>query len=179
MSVGPEFGLGDNVRVKPHVEGFSNTLGKVTSVVEPIFLDGSYKYYVKLTSGSGIYLSEQDLTFDVTQEFVRMPPTTEYVATTQVQSDGGPSNYYDFPSEWQTFNDFIEYKSVNQWKGFSFHLGNIGKAICRWGDKGGTTIEYDAKKIIYSATRVLKMIVGVDKTREYLKVLLDDEQFKG
>lgn len=97
----------------------------------------------------------------------------------KIQSDGGPSGYYDFPESWNTFNDFIEHKSEKQWLGFSFHLGNIGKAICRWGDKGGTSIEYDAKKIIYSAVRVLKMIIGVNKTREYLKSLLDDEQFKG
>lgn len=95
-----------------------------------------------------------------------------------VVSDGGPASYYDFPESWTTFNDFIESKSQRQWKGYSFHLGNIGKAICRWGDKGGTTIEYDAKKIIYSACRVLKMIVGKDKLREYLNTILNDEQFK-
>lgn len=95
-----------------------------------------------------------------------------------IESDGGPSNYYDFPSSWGTFNDFIEHKSINQWKGYSFHLGNIGKAICRWGDKGGTTEKYDAKKIIYSACRVLKMMVGAKGVREYLNTLLDDPQFK-
>lgn len=97
---------------------------------------------------------------------------------TTITSDGGPSSYFDFPGDWTTFNDFIEYKSRVQWLGFSFHLGNIGKAICRWGDKNGTTIEYDAKKIIYSAIRVLKMIVGVEETRNYLLKLLDDPQFQ-
>jgi hypothetical protein len=98
--------------------------------------------------------------------------------TSKVTSDGGPAPYYDFPPDWNTFNDFLEYKSVNQWKGYSFHLGNIGKAICRWGDKGGTTETYDAKKIIYSGCRVLKMMVGTEKLREYLQSLLDDDQFK-
>ena len=105
---------------------------------------------------------------------IKETPVVEH----KIESDGGPSDYYDFPSSWGTFNDFIEYKSENQWKGFSFHLGNIGKAICRWGDKDGTTEEYDAKKIIYSACRVLKMLVGTEKTRQYLQSLLDDEQFK-
>ena len=93
-------------------------------------------------------------------------------------SDGGPSDYYNFPKSWTTFNDFIEYKSETQWRGFSFHLGNIGKALCRWGDKDGTSIEYDAKKIIYSGVRVLRMIVGTERTRDYLQRLLDDPQFK-
>jgi hypothetical protein len=94
------------------------------------------------------------------------------------RTDGGPSDYYDFPASWTTFNDFIEYKSEAQWGKFSFHLGNIGKALCRWGDKDGTSIEYDAKKIIYSSVRTLKMIIGTTKTREYLQRLLDDPQFK-
>tara|TARA_R110002012_G_scaffold23959_2_gene80823 strand:+ start:1712 stop:2041 length:330 start_codon:yes stop_codon:yes gene_type:complete len=94
-------------------------------------------------------------------------------------SDGGPSSYYDFPPHWNTQNDYIEHKSKYQWKEYSFHLGNISKALTRWGDKDGTSVEYDAKKIIYSAARVLKSVIGVDKLREYLNSLLDDPQFKG
>ncbi len=93
-------------------------------------------------------------------------------------SDGGPSSYYDFPESWTTFNDFIEYKSEAQWGHFSFHLGNIGKVLCRWGDKQGTLISYDAKKIIYSGCRVLKMILGTEALREYLHRLLEDPQFQ-
>jgi hypothetical protein len=96
----------------------------------------------------------------------------------KINSDGGPTDYYDFPASWTTFNDFIEHKSQTQWRGFSFHLGNIGKALCRWGDKKGTTEEYDAKKIIYSGVRILKMIIGTGATRRYLQRLLDDPQFK-
>lgn len=96
----------------------------------------------------------------------------------KIIADGGPQKYYDWPSEWNTLNDFIEDKSVKQWKGYSFHLGNIVKAVTRWGDKSGTTEEYDAKKIIYSGARVLKMIVGKEKLRAYLQSLLDDPQFK-
>jgi hypothetical protein len=95
-----------------------------------------------------------------------------------IKSDGGPSSYFDFPASWTTFNDFIEHKSEHQWGKFSFHLGNIGKAICRWGDKSGTTEEYDAKKIIYSGVRILKMLIGARATRDYLQRLLDDPQFK-
>jgi hypothetical protein len=100
------------------------------------------------------------------------------VSDTKIKSDGGPSSYFDFPASWTTFNDFIEHKSEHQWNKFSFHLGNIGKAICRWGDKNGTTEEYDAKKIIYSGVRILKMLIGAKATRDYLQRLLDDPQFK-
>lgn len=93
-------------------------------------------------------------------------------------SDGGPSGYYDWPANWNTLNDFIEYKSKYQWKEYSFHWGNVVKALTRWGDKEGTTEAYDAKKVIYSGARVLMMIVGKKETRKYLKSLLEDTQFK-
>jgi hypothetical protein len=96
----------------------------------------------------------------------------------KIESDGGPSNYYDFQPHWVTWNDLADDRSVSQWKEHSFHLGNIGKALMRWGNKGGTTKEYDARKIIYSALRVLQMLKGKDEVRRYLQSLLDDPQFK-
>lgn len=93
-------------------------------------------------------------------------------------SDGGPSTYYDFPGDWTTLNDYIEYKSERQWGADSFHLANITKAGCRWGGKGGTTKLYDAKKIIYSAARIIKRLEGNEGLRGYLNSLLEDEQFK-
>lgn len=93
-------------------------------------------------------------------------------------SDGGPSGYYDFPPHWTTLNDYIEYKSKWNWKEHSFHIANIVKATCRWGDKSGTTIEYDVRKIIYSAARVYKAIMGTKALRDYLTSLLEDKQFQ-
>ena len=98
--------------------------------------------------------------------------------TSKVVSDGGPSKYYDFLNGWQTWNDLADYKSVKQWKEHSFHLGNIGKAIFRWGEKDGTSKTYDAKKIVYSGLRVLLMLEGKDKVEKYLTDLLKDRQFK-
>tara|TARA_R110000823_G_scaffold235772_1_gene361669 strand:- start:85 stop:462 length:378 start_codon:yes stop_codon:yes gene_type:complete len=95
-----------------------------------------------------------------------------------VISDGGPSGYYDFYSNWKTWNDFADYKATAQWKEHSFHLGNVGKVLCRWGDKVGTSKSYDARKIVYSGLRVLMMLEGKRKVREYLEKLLEDEQFK-
>ena len=96
---------------------------------------------------------------------------------TEINSDGGPTSYYDFPEDWVTWNDLADYKATHQWKAYSFHLGNIGKAIYRWGEKNGTSLEYDAKKIVYSGLRVLVMMVGKQKTRDYLVSLLKDKQF--
>lgn len=92
---------------------------------------------------------------------------------------GGPSSYYDMPfSEWVTTNDMMEYLAEHKWGRYGIHLKDIFKGICRWGDKEGTTLVYDAKKIIYYGVRILQLAVGREKMREYLKELLNDPQFK-
>ena len=96
----------------------------------------------------------------------------------KIKSDGGPASYYDFLPDWQTLNDYIEYKSEDQWGADSFHLANITKAGCRWGDKDGTTKTYDAKKIVYSALRILRRLSGKAEVQKFLKELMDDPQFK-
>lgn len=96
----------------------------------------------------------------------------------QKKSDGGPSSYYDFPAGWSTFNDFLEHKAVNQWGAYSLHMKDIGKAICRFGVKEGTSNAYDARKIVYSGLRLLGMIEGPEAMRAELEKLLADPQFK-
>lgn len=96
----------------------------------------------------------------------------------KIKSDGGPSSYYDFPKGAITLNDLIEHKSDTQWLGDSFHLSNITKAAWRWGDKEGTTKEYDARKFIYSGCRLLMKYAGVSAVRKTLQDLLDDPQFQ-
>lgn len=99
-------------------------------------------------------------------------------ANNKIKSDGGPSAYYDFPSGAITLNDLIEHKSDKQWLGDSFHLSNIVKAAWRWGDKEGTTKEYDARKFIYSGCRLLMKYAGVSAVRKTLQDMLDDPQFQ-
>ena len=84
----------------------------------------------------------------------------DYVAATHepkdktlATSDGGPSAYYDFPPA-NTLNDLIEYR------GMSFAQGNIFKACFRLGLKDGAPPEYDLRKIIYYAQRMLNQIEG-------------------
>lgn len=96
----------------------------------------------------------------------------------KIISDGGASAYYDFPAGAITLNDLIEYKSDKQWLGDSFHLSNIVKAAWRWGDKEGTTKEYDARKFIYSGCRLLMKYSGVKAVRQTLQAMLDDPQFQ-
>lgn len=94
--------------------------------------------------------------------------------------DGGPSPYYDFPfKEWETTNDMMEYLAANKWGPEAIHLKDIFKGLCRWGQKNGTDTLYDTRKIIYYGARVMRMLVGEQKTREYLQELLDDKQFGG
>lgn len=93
------------------------------------------------------------------------------------ESDGGPSGYYDFDPGWCTFNDFMEYKALHQWGAYSLHLKDIGKAVCRYGAKAGTTDAYDARKIVYSGLRLIGMIEGKEAMRAELERLLYDKQF--
>jgi hypothetical protein len=93
--------------------------------------------------------------------------------------DGGPAEYYDFPKDYNTLNDVIEWKGETSWLGDSFHLGNIVKAAWRWGIKSGTSKEYDARKFMYSGARLLMKYVGKEKLRETLQKMLDDKQFGG
>lgn len=96
----------------------------------------------------------------------------------KIKSDGGPSAYYDFPADANTLNDLLEYKGDKQWLGDSFHLSNVVKAAWRWGDKEGTTKEYDARKFIYSGCRLLMKYAGVSAVRKTLQAMLDDPQFQ-
>ena len=94
-------------------------------------------------------------------------------------SSGGPSAYYDMPySTWVTTNDQMEYLAEHKWGKYAIHLKDIFKGLCRWGDKSGTTVEYDSRKIIYYGCRVLMMVVGAAELRVYLNELLDDKQFQ-
>lgn len=94
------------------------------------------------------------------------------------KSTGGPSSYYDFKEGWVTANDIIDSHSMDRWGAHSWHLANIFKAVWRWGSKEGTTQEYDARKIVYSALRLLMMITDKETVREYLTTLQKDPQFK-
>jgi hypothetical protein len=98
---------------------------------------------------------------------------------TNKTSSGGPSAYYDMPySTWVTTNDQMEYLAEHKWGKYAIHLKDIFKGLCRWGDKSGTTVEYDSRKVIYYGCRVLMMVVGTAELRVYLHELLDDKQFQ-
>lgn len=117
-------------------------------------------------------LGDIDFIFD---EWFKAAEVTEE----PIKSTGGPSKYYDFPFyKWNTVNDQLEYLADKVWGKYSVHFKDIFKAGFRWGGKDGTTEEYDAKKIVYSGLRLLIMIGGKKMATDYLKELLEDEQFK-
>lgn len=68
---------------------------------------------------------------------------------TQV-SDGSSASYYTLPDGAAELADLIDAKNMN------FNVGNIFKASYRLGEKGGTSDEYDLRKIIFFANRELK-----------------------
>lgn len=94
------------------------------------------------------------------------------------KSDGGPAKYYDFNPDWVTLNDLMEDKAMNQWGPYSLHFKDIVKACFRFGVKDSADKEYDTKKILYSALRLLVMIRGRTYVNSYLRELLEDPQFK-
>ena len=174
-----KFKVGDKVVItgNSHVHGFN--IGETVVVIEVDTTDSDYRCH-----GEGVhdiwYCAEGDI------ELVSYSPSeynpeskpSHYNQEGSIKSNGGPSKYYDFEPDWATWNDFADYKSTHQWKEHSFHLGNVGKVLCRWGDKEGTTKDYDARKIVYSGLRTLLMLEGKDSVREYLNSLLEDNQFK-
>ncbi len=94
--------------------------------------------------------------------------------------DGGPSSYYDPPfKDWITVNDMVDYYAEKKWKHLSWIFKDILKAVTRWGDKQGTSQEYDANKIIYYGCRLLMSIKNKEAVRAYLQRLLNDKQFGG
>lgn len=92
--------------------------------------------------------------------------------------DGSVASYYDFPKGMITLNDWLEYMGEYFWKGDSFHLANIVKAATRWGRKGGTGKEYDARKFIYSGCRLLMKYTSAEEVHRTLNKILQDPQFQ-
>jgi hypothetical protein len=120
--------------------------------------------------GDSWYFDDSECTLAIREEMTPVINKT---------SSGGPSEYYDMPYvTWVTANDQMEYLAEHKWGKYAIHLKDIFKGLCRWGDKSGTTVEYDSRKIIYYGCRVLMMVVGTAELRVYLNELLDDKQFQ-
>jgi len=98
---------------------------------------------------------------------------------TKAPVTGGPSSYYNMPfSSWVTVNDMMEHLAEHKWGKYGIHLKDIFKGCCRWGEKSGTSVLYDTKKIIYFGLRILRMVGGNKLVQEYLHELSNDPQFK-
>ncbi len=103
----------------------------------------------------------------------------QFAAPKEKLPDGGASSYYDLPPNCLTLNDILEWKGKTSWLGDSFHLANVMKAAFRWGEKAGTSKDYDARKFIYSGARLLQQHGGQQALRDTLQAMLDDKQFGG
>lgn len=155
-----KFKVGDRVRGT----AFHDHEGSITRVASGIFgvvWDGDRSEYLYTKS-------ELELIEESQQESSKAPVS------------GGPSKYYDYPfNDWTTGNDMMEYFATEVWGAYSLHFKDIFKAGLRWGNKSGTTEEYDARKIVYSGLRLLGMISGKQAVADYLKELSEDKQFQG
>lgn len=126
--------------------------------------------------GAGMYCKCDEVSGGAYQE--RHSEFARKASAAPVKSNGGPSSYYDFKPDWVTLNDLMEHKAKTQWGAYSLHLKDSMKAGMRFGAKDGTSVGYDARKMVYSDMRLLIMAEGKVAAREYLKKLLDDPQFK-
>ena len=184
-----EFKSGDKARIVGNVSDHSFQLGEIVLLEEwddngwvALHLDRSDHWYVEKDDLEGIgdegVKKNSNTDYNNVSKPAHYNHKVDYVNGDGINSDGGPSAYYDFHEGWRTWNDFADYKARQQWKEHSFHLGNVGKVLCRWGDKSGTSKSYDARKIVYSGLRVLLMLEGKENVRAYLENLLEDNQFK-
>lgn len=143
--------------------------------------DRSMDTYVVDEKGIGRSIRDRNRTIDFTSsagDYILVKRSSEEVVT-QTKQDGGPSSYYDPPfKDWVTVNDMVDYYAEKKWLHLSWIFKDILKAVTRWGDKQGTSQEYDANKIIYYGCRLLMAIKGKKAVRAYLQRLLDDNQFK-
>jgi len=172
MSTELKHRVGDTVVITDNTGGHGYIVGD-SLVVVSVHEDGDAYYGPKDHKGFQWCFNDSECVLSMG---VRDKPTD----TTQVKPHGGATAYYDMPfADWCTSNDMIEYLAEHKWGRYGVHLKDIFKGLCRWGDKEGTTVEYDTRKTIYYGCRVLKMIVGTTKMRQYLQELLDDKQFKG
>lgn len=67
---------------------------------------------------------------------------------------GGSSEWYKLPKNAKELQDLIEYRNMNG------NIKDIFKACYRRGQKGGTTEEYDTRKMVYYSLRELGRLLG-------------------
>ena len=124
--------------IPDHLVGF---LGK------EIISDGVPAYLVKAKEHLQEYLKKElyectHANFNGVNLYARAKPT------------GGSSDYYKLPDDATQLQDLIEVKNMNG------NIKDIFKACYRYGQKDGTTDEYDARKMVYYSLRELGRITG-------------------
>jgi hypothetical protein len=162
-----KYKVGDTVVITGNYNSHRYDIGSDVVITEVL---GSSYYGEEDECGDKWIFDDSECTLAIREEMTPVINKT---------SSGGPSVYYDMPySTWITTNDQMEYLAEHKWGKYAIHLKDIFKGLCRWGDKSGTTVEYDSRKIIYYGCRVLMMVVGAKELRVYLNELLDDKQFQ-
>lgn len=83
----------------------------------------------------------------------------QWTFPTATVSDGSSTDYYKLPEGATDLLDLIDHKAMG------FGVGNIFKACYRLGEKSGTDVAYDLRKIIFFANRELaRVLVAGEKS---------------
>jgi len=77
---------------------------------------------------------------------------------------GGGANYYDLPPDAKQLLDLIEYRNMNG------NIKDIFKACYRLGQKDGTSVEYDMKKMVLYSIRELGRVLG---RKDYINLAIE------
>jgi hypothetical protein len=174
-----KYKVGDTVVITGNTSGHYYPLGSDVIICEV----HDFSYLGHIESRCQWVFDDSECTLDIQEEMtpldIMITNSNRIFGVTNKTSSGGPSSYYDMPySTWVTTNDQMEYLAEHKWGKYAIHLKDIFKGLCRWGDKSGTTVEYDSRKVIYYGCRVLMMVVGAAELRVYLNELLGDKQFQ-
>jgi hypothetical protein len=176
----PKYKVGDTVVITGNSSGHGYDIGSDV-IITRVMTDTTWAHYRgnNTIEGDCWYFDDSECTLSIREEVTEDDFLEATLDNLNKTSSGGPSSYYDMPySTWVTTNDQMEYLAEHKWGKYAIHLKDIFKGLCRWGDKSGTTVEYDSRKVIYYGCRVLMMVVGTAELRVYLNELLDDKQFQ-
>ena len=175
-----KYKVGDKVRIVRNICAHGFDIGDIV-IIESFKGEGVYSASSFEYPGEEWWVHEDDVDFFMELKLQKTPMDVVdkyYEDKVNLNPHGGPSSYYDMPfSEWITVNDQMEYLADKKWGKYGIHLKDIFKGLCRWGEKSGTTTEYDTRKIIYYGFRILRMLVGNKGVQKYLSELKEDPQF--
>lgn len=158
-----KFKVGDTVYVNQDTPLYpKGTKGIVSRVSKNL----EYPYYLKEPKGKCMGAWNDPL-------LSHLNPVEE-----EPNSDGASSKYYgEIPfNQFKEVGDQIYWLANNRWKrpDLCTVYKDIFKALCRWGSKPNTSVDYDSRKILYYATEACRIVLGREESIKELKKLVNN-----